>query len=307
MGKTKVAVVGSTTIDIVLPLPKLPQKGETILGGDYVLSFGGKGANQAIAALRQDCDVIFISRVGNDYYGKLQLDHLEQEGLSTKFIVRDNTIPSAIAIVLIDRFGSNMISVAPGTNMKLTTNDIQTAKSEISEANVLLVQLSVSYDAVIEAISIAKQSGTITIMDPSPAQYFDKKFLKFVNVLTPNKGELEQIVGKQLRNTKEIICAAKSLLLGENIIIVTLGEMGVCVVTASDNFYIPAFSVQTIDTTGAGDAFNGSLASVYLQEALIDAIKFSCAAGALATTKIGAQSALPSKQDVIDFINNVGI
>ncbi len=303
MKKVKVCVVGATTTDILIQVPELPNLGETVLGEDYIMSYGGKGANQALAALRLGCDVTFISRVGNDYFGQLQLLHLEQEGLSTKFISRDKIAQSALAVVFVDQLGDNVISVAPGANMKLTLEDVQSAKNEISNSDVLLVQLSISQDAVYEAISIAQQSGTKIIMNPSPARYFDMKYLGLADILTPNKGELAYITSSSLDSKDAIIAAGKKLLTGKNTIVTTLGSEGAIIINKQESITVSAFNVISIDSTGAGDAFNGCLAAVLNRMPLIDAVRFSCAAGALATTKVGAQTALPHKWEIAKYLS----
>jgi ribokinase len=291
----KVIVLGSANLDFTVAVDHLPTVGETVLGREFYQSFGGKGANQAVAATRAGAEVVLLTMLGTDDYGSRIEQHLALLGLPREGLLRHETKPTGVALILVDEGGRNFIAVAPGSNQMLSLEDIQRASPLITQGAVLLAQLEVPLAAVREAFSIAKTQGLLTILNPAPAEPLPPSLLKLVDVLTPNEGEAHTLSG--MTDPDE---AARVLIeQGARKVIVTLGERGALLRDATTVRHFPAYSVQAIDSTAAGDAFNGALAcSLAEGRSLEDAIVFANAAGALATTKRGAQESLPMRTEI---------
>jgi len=291
----KVIVLGSANLDFTVAVDRLPTVGETVLGREFYQSFGGKGANQAVAATRAGAEVVLLTMLGADDFGSRIEQHLALLGLPREGLLRHETKPTGVALILVDEGGRNFIAVAPGSNQMLSLEDIQRASPLITQGGVLLAQLEVPLAAVREAFSIAKTQGLLTILNPAPAEPLPPSLLKLVDVLTPNEGEAHTLSG--MTDPDE---AARVLIeQGARKVIVTLGERGALLRDATTVRHFPAYSVQAIDSTAAGDAFNGALAcSLAEGRSLEDAIVFANAAGALATTKRGAQESLPMRTEI---------
>lgn len=291
----KVIVIGSSNLDLTVAADRLPRPGETVLGGELSRSIGGKGANQAVAAKRAGADVVLLTKLGNDPNGWLVEQHLLSVGLPKEGLLQDPARPTGVALIVVDRTGQNQITVAPGSNQSLTAEDVRRATSLIAGNDVLLVQLEIPLDTVAEALRIAKKNGVITILNPAPAVPLPTDVLKLVDVLTPNEGEAQLLSGQ----TDPEEAAHVVLYKGVRSVVVTLGERGALLREAQIRRVFPAFSVQAVDTTGAGDAFSGALACALAEgQAIGDAIVFATAAGALTTTKRGAQESLPIRADI---------
>lgn len=294
---SKVIVVGSANLDFTIAVERLPSVGETVLGGDLYQSFGGKGANQAVAARKAGAETAFLTMLGADEQGRRIEDHLALLGLPREGLLRSATRPSGVALILVEQSGRNLIAVAPGSNRLLSVEDVRRASSFIMRGNVLLAQLEVPLPAVQEALAIAKAQGLLTILNPAPAGPLPHGLLKLVDVLTPNEGEARALSGQA-----EPEAAAGELLdRGARSVVVTLGERGALVRERDplSSCLVPAYRVHTIDTTAAGDAFNGALACALAEGLpLREAVAFANAAGALATTKRGAQESLPSREEI---------
>jgi ribokinase len=301
---SQVIVIGSSNTDLVVQVERLPQKGETVLGGELKTFFGGKGANQAAAAKKGGANVLFITKLGQDAYGEKYREHLLRLGIDPSGILRDEKIPSGTALIAIDKEGNNQIVVSPGANSALVPEDIERLKSGFFRKSVMLLQLEIPLETVAYSLETAKSLGIRTILNPAPAAMFSEKLLKNVDIITPNKSELEALTGKRPENEEETIEAAKGLLeRGVKNVIVTLGEKGALLVTGEKTELFPAFKVKSVDTTAAGDAFNGMLASslsegLSLEQAVIKAN----ATGALTTLKIGAQPSLPTRKEIEEFL-----
>jgi ribokinase len=291
----KVIVLGSANLDFTVAVDRLPTVGETVLGQEFYQSFGGKGANQAVAATRAGAEVVLLTMLGADDFGSRIEQHLALLGLPREGLLRHETKPTGVALILVDEGGRNFIAVAPGSNQMLSLEDVRRASPLIRQGAVLLAQLEVPLAAVREAFSIAKAQGLLTILNPAPAAPLPPALLKFVDVLTPNEGEAHTLSG--MTDPDE---AARVLIeQGARKVIVTLGERGALLRGATTSRLFPAHSVQAIDSTGAGDAFNGALAcSLAEGRSLEDAIVFANAAGALATTKRGDQESLPMRTEI---------
>lgn len=296
----RIVVIGSSNTDLIAQVPRLPQAGETLLGGTFSIAPGGKGANQAVAAARLGAAVTLVAQVGIDDFGSQALQNFEREGLDTRFIVRDEAAPSGVALIFVGGEGENMIVVVPGANAHLTPADVDRAAEAITSAEVLLLQLEIPLETVRYAARRAAAAGTRVILNPAPAQPLPAELLQSVSILTPNRREAELLSGQPAPDATAALAAAEKLRAqGVGTVVITLGAQGALWVGEASSGLVPAPSVQALDTTAAGDAFNGALA-VALGEGreLQEAICFANAAGALATTRLGAQPSLPTRREV---------
>jgi ribokinase len=293
----KIVVVGSSNTDLVVNAKKLPAPGETVLGGDFSIISGGKGANQAVAAARAGSDVTFVSKVGNDYYGKRALQEYKKENINLDYIFTDISKPSGVAVILVDEeTGQNSIVVAPGANSSLSIEDIKEVETEISLADIVLIQLEIPLATVEYVLHVAKKNGVKTILNPAPAQPLSDELLGMVDIITPNESETEILIGINPVNENQLNEAASRLLskVGEAVLI-TLGEKGVYIASKNeDNKLIPSIKVKAVDSTAAGDVFNGYLASALSQGMFIEeAIVLANRAAATSVTRRGAQPSIP--------------
>lgn len=296
-----VIVIGSSNIDISVTVDRFPVAGETILGHHLMQSFGGKGANQAVAAARAGADVIFLSKVGMDANGTLIERHLAHQGLSCLTLLREAEGSTGVAMILIDRAGGNQIVVVPGSNDHLSSEDIRQHAMLMTGAKVLLVQVEIPLESVWEALAIAKRLGLITILNPAPACPLPRSLLRLVDILTPNEKEAQLLTGSP--DVKEAARLLTSQ--GAGAVVVTCGEHGVVLSCGAGVITVPAFFVEAIDTTGAGDAFNGALACAMSDgKELQSAIEMANAAGALATTVRGAQESMPAKGAIASLLRD---
>jgi len=303
--KKKVIVVGSINVDLTIKTRRLPRPGETIIGGRFTKGAGGKGANQAIAAVRAGADVSFIARVGNDLYGQEMVTHLNTEGVGTRYIVHDEETATGMAFILVDEHGENSIIVASGANARLCPLDIEKVQDEIVSAGVLLVQLESPLDAVQRAIHLAGRSDALVIVNPAPAQYLNNSWFHGVDVITPNKIEAEMLSGLKITDDASLAASAQRILdFGISIVIITLGRRGVFLATKNGMSLIPAYTVKAIDSTGAGDVFSGSLASFLAEGMSIEeAVKMATASASISVTRMGAQMSAPFRSEIENFIN----
>jgi ribokinase len=301
---SKVVVIGSANVDLTVKLERLPHVGETVPGGEFYTSFGGKGANQAVAALKAGADVRFLAKVGCDQNGEAIIKHLEVLGLTSEGILRDESHHSGVALIMVDRKGNNAIAVAAGSNWNLTREDIRRAESHISWGEVLLIQLEIPLLAVKEALRLAKAHDLLTILNPAPAHPLPEEVLSLADILTPNEVEAGSLTGINVGNVDEATRAAGKLLeSGAKQVIVTLGKEGCCWVRKDSTQTFPSFPVVAVDSTAAGDAFNGALACVVAQgRPLQEAIRFGSAAGAIAVTRKGAQDSLPTRDEIMNLL-----
>lgn len=296
----QILVVGSSNTDMIIQLPRLPRPGETLLGGRFSMAAGGKGANQAVAAARAGGRVTFIGRVGRDMFGERALSGLAQDGVNVDFVVRDPAQPSGVALIFVARTGQNSIAVAPGANARLCPADLQRARAGFAGAQVLLMQLETPLPTVQAAARLAAQHGARVILNPAPARPLPTTLLRRVDVLTPNETEAELLSGVRVTNPATAARAARKLrALGPPTVVITLGPAGAWVSSPQAEFHVPAFKVKAVDTTAAGDVFNGALA-VALAEGLplAQAVRFANAAGALSVTKLGAQPSAPTRSQI---------
>lgn len=284
-----ITVIGSMNMDLVVDTKRVPENGETILGKDFYTFPGGKGANQAVAAARLGGDVHMIASVGNDGFGSELLQNLFQEGINTANVFRSTEKSTGIANIILSE-SDNRIIVVPGANYELTPSKIDSLRDIIKKSDVVVMQLEILPETVKAVLGICDELKVPVVMDPAPAEYFDLKMISSIRYITPNQYECEQLFGVQLDEALEMY---------PNQLIVTLGKDGVRYFDGEEHIHIEAIRTNAVDTTGAGDTFNGALAfAISHQYALYDAVKFANAASSLSVERLGAQSGMPTKEEV---------
>ncbi len=295
-----VVVVGSSNTDMILRVARVPRPGETLLGGEFSTAPGGKGANQAVAAARAGGRVAFVARLGRDLLGDAALAGFQKEGMGLSHVYRDAAQPSGVALIFVGSDGENSIGVAGGANQQLSVRDIGRARGLISKARVLLLQLETPLETVQAAARIGREAGVEVILNPAPACSLPDALLRDISMLTPNETEATLLSGQTVNDPASAARAAQVLLRrGVRRVIVTLGAKGALLATSEGTQLIPGFKVKAVDTTAAGDVFNGALA-VRLAEgrALVDAVRFAHAAAALSVTLHGAQPSIPARAKI---------
>jgi ribokinase len=298
--KPSIVVVGSTNTDMVVKTTRLPAPGETILGGNFLMNAGGKGANQAVAAARLGGAVTFVAKTGNDIFGKNALQLFATEGIDTQYIREDENHPSGVALITVDERGENCIVVASGANAQLSAADVADAAPALQTASLLLMQLEVPLDAVVYAAQEASAHGVRTILNPAPACPLPDDLWQHIAILTPNEKEAELLSGVSIAGKESAARAAAVLRQkGVGVVIVTLGAEGALICDEEGELLVPAPKVTAVDTTAAGDVFNGALA-VALSEgkAMKDAVAFAVQAASISVTRMGAQASAPYRQEV---------
>ena len=297
----EITVLGIFVADISFSGPKIPSIGETILGKKYNVGPGGKGCNQAIAIARLGGNTNFISKIGKDAYGELALKTLEKNKISTENIIQDGNQQTGVAGILVDQnTGKNAINVIVGAPSSLKISEIEKQINLIKRSKIFLTQLEVPKDVTLHCLKTAKENGCITILNPAPASEISKEFYNNIDFFTPNETEAEFYTGIKITSEKEAKQAADKLLnLGIKKVIITLGEKGLFYSDGKEEIYLKASAVKAIDTTGAGDAFNGGLAFSLLKEKPIkDCLEFANKVAGISTTKLGAGDAMPFIQDI---------
>jgi ribokinase len=304
MMEKKIVVVGSANTDMILKLPRIPRPGETIIGGEFFVAAGGKGANQAVSAARAGAKVVLVARVGSDIFGVQSIDGFIKDGIDVRHIARDDHARSGVALIFVGQDGENSIGVASGANAHLSVADVGKARKVISRADILLLQLETPIKTLKAAARIAADNGVRVILNPAPAQPLDDEFLRSVSILTPNESEAEILTGIRIASEKSMKQAAEQLLArGIETVMITLGPRGVYVSSAKGNALVPGFPIEPLDTTAAGDVFNGALAvSLAENHDLLVAARFACAAAALSCCKLGAQTSVPYRREIDSFL-----
>lgn len=300
MKRPRIVVVGSSNTDMVVKAARIPAPGETVGGGTFVMAPGGKGANQAVAAARLGAEVTLVARLGVDTLGDEAVAGYSRDGILTDLIVRDPQRPTGVALILVDDRGENSITVALGANESLSPDDVDRAADRIRGADAVVLQLEIPLPAVERAAGIAAAAGVPVILDPAPAPDagLPASLLRHVTCLKPNETEAERLTGISVTDTDSAARAANALRsLGPRTVIVTLGGRGSVLVDDAGARHVPAYRVVVVDTTAAGDAFTGALATaVGAGFAWDDAVRRAAAAGALAATRMGAQPSLPTRE-----------
>lgn len=300
MKSARITVIGSSNTDMVIKTTKLPAPGETILGGKFLMNPGGKGANQAVAAARLGGNVTFVSKTGNDIFGKQSLILFEKEGINTKYVTTDAKNPSGVALITVDAKAENCIVVAPGSNGTLSKKDIDAAKGEIKTSSIMLLQLETPVDTVVYAAKTGSESGCKVVLNPAPAQKLPDAVYKYLYLITPNETEIEILTGVKVKNITSAQEASRELLKkGVKNVIITMGSKGAFLFNKDESKLIPTEKVTAVDTTAAGDVFNGALCVALAEgKKLNEAIAFGNKAAAISVTRMGAQSSAPYRKEI---------
>ncbi len=300
--KNKIIVIGSSNTDMVIKSDHLPQPGETVLGKNFLMNQGGKGANQAIAAARLGGNTLFICNIGNDQFGHDAKKIFQKEGIDTNYVNEITDQHSGIALINVNSEGENTIVVAPGANGTLSIDDIKKAENEIKKASIVLMQLETPVEALVYAAEIAKENGVKVVLNPAPApsKALPDELLKNVDILIPNVTEAE-IIAKMKINDKSSMNEAMQKILSKGVstVIITMGADGALAYEGGDLFQVPAYKVKAIDTTAAGDTFCGALCvALDKGEKLKDAIRFANKASSISVTRMGAQVSIPYANEI---------
>ncbi|HZY35453.1 MAG TPA: ribokinase [Mucilaginibacter sp.] len=301
--KPYILVIGSSNTDMVVKADRLPAPGETILGGTFLITAGGKGANQAVAAARLGGDVVFIVKVGDDIFGRQAVQSFNGEGIDTSHIITDPVNPSGVALITVDAKAENCIVVASGANANLKPGDLYAAEEKIKSASLILMQLEIPLETVEYVAELASIHNVPLILNPAPACALSDELLSKVSIITPNQKEAEMLTGARITDKESAQTAAELLAeKGIETVIITMGANGALVFHGSHFDWVPAPVVNAVDTTAAGDVFNGALAVAMSEGKNIDeAVIFSNKAAALSVTKMGAQASAPYRRETEDF------
>ena len=295
-----IVVLGSSNTDMILRVSRLPATGETLLGGTFSIAPGGKGANQAVAAARAGGNVEFIACVGRDAFGSAALADFRREHIGVAHVRQDRHASSGVALIFVDKNGENAIGVAGGANDQLTVRDVTAARKLVQNASVLLLQLEVPQAVVAAAVSLAAKAKVPIILNPAPARALPDSLLRRITVLTPNETEAAALTGWPVTSLASARRAVDDLRRrGARNVIITLGARGALVATPDTATLVPGFRVRAVDTTAAGDVFNGALATQIARGTpLLDAVRFAHAAAALSVTRLGAQPSIPREREI---------
>lgn len=308
MKSGKIVVVGSSNMDMVVKTDHIPVPGETVLSGSFFMNAGGKGANQAVAVARLGGEVVFISKLGNDLFGKQFSQLFSSEGIDTTHLRFDDERPSGVALITVDKAGENSIVVASGANAYLSDEDIMSALREIESAGIVLLQLEIPLPTVQYVIAYAAARQVKVILNPAPAATLPEEMLNKIDILTPNKTEAGMIAGMEVTDIESAGRAAKAICaMGVKHVVVTMGPLGAVICDGKNISLVKTREVETVDTTAAGDVFNGALA-VALSEGkdLEAAVGFACEAAAISVTRLGAQSSIPHRNELVAVQLNLG-
>lgn len=300
----KILVLGNANLDLIFKIPRFHSPGETIVAENLTTAFGGKGANQALMAKRLGGDVLFMTKVGNDPEGTSYRKYLVKNGLNPKLILKDKKFPTGMAVIELTPNGENRIIASRGANSTLSLKDLNRVKQYWREIKVFVTQLEIPLPTAEQGLKMAKTHGAITILNPSPPVSLPSHILSLIDFIVPNEVEAQLLTGMKWKKEKDIWTIAKRLLeMGPKNVVITLGQEGLCFKNRMEKFWMKSFRVKVIDTTAAGDAFLGAFAFGLAENKTIrEALTLANGAGALATTKIGAQPSLPSKKELNLFL-----
>jgi ribokinase len=303
----RILVLGNANVDLIFKIPRFHSPGETILAENLVTAFGGKGANQAITAKRLGGDVLFMTKVGKDHDGKSYRQYLTKNGLDRKLVLEDKKLPTGMAVIELTPKGENRIIASRGANSSLSLNDLNRIKRYWKEVAVFVTQLEIPLPTVEKGLKMAKEHGAITLLNPSPPVLLPSHILSLVDFIVPNEVEAQLLTGIKWEQREDIRKIAERLLeMGPKNAVITLGRKGLFFKSRSEDIRMKAFKVKAVDTTAAGDAFMGALAfGLAENKATREALKLANAAGALATTKLGAQPSLPFRRSLFRFLSEV--
>lgn len=296
----KIIVIGSSNVDMVVRTSHLPAPGETILGGEFFMNQGGKGANQAVAIKRLGGNLIFMAKLGNDVLGRQSVGYFKKEGIDTRYIALDEDSASGVALICVDDHAENSIVVASGANMLLNEQDVDKMLEEMCEGDILLMQLEIPLQTVEYAARKAFGKGVKVVLNPAPARSLPKELFRHLYMVTPNRIEAEMLTGIKIANDADVEKVAEEICaMGVKNVIITLGSKGCLIREEGVSYRIDAFKVEPVDTTAAGDTFNGALC-VGLSEGmdLKQAAVMASKASSIAVTRMGAQSSIPYREEL---------
>lgn len=296
----KIIVIGSSNVDMVVRTSHLPAPGETILGGEFFMNQGGKGANQAVAIKRLGGNLIFMAKLGNDVLGRQSVGYFKKEGIDTRYIALDEDSASGVALISVDDHAENSIVVASGANMLLNEQDVDKMLEEMCEGDILLMQLEIPLQTVEYAARKAFGKGVKVVLNPAPARSLPKELFRHLYMVTPNRIEAEMLTGIKIANDADVEKVAEEICaMGVKNVIITLGSKGCLIREEGISYRIDAFKVAPVDTTAAGDTFNGALC-VGLSEGmdLKQAAVMASKASSIAVTRMGAQSSIPYREEL---------
>jgi ribokinase len=298
--KRSIYVVGSSNTDMVIKASRLPAPGETVMGGDFLMNPGGKGANQAVTAARLGGEVTFVAKVGNDVFGKQAVRLFQRENINTLHVARDTNHPSGVALINVDANGENCIAVAPGANSHLKALEVEAALEIMSDPAIILLQLEIPLNTVKFTIRRSFEKGLKVVLNPAPAQPLPADIFSCIYLLTPNESEAELLTGVKVTDEESAKKAATILKeRGLENVIITLGAKGAYLLTDTISKLIAAPPVTAVDTTAAGDCFNGALAVALAEDLPLDeAVSFACKAASICVTRMGAQASIPYRKEV---------
>ena len=296
----KIIVIGSSNVDMVVRTSHLPAPGETILGGEFFMNQGGKGANQAVAIKRLGGNLILMAKLGNDVLGRQSVGYFKKEGIDTRYIALDEDSASGVALISVDDHAENSIVVASGANMLLNEQDVDKMLEEMCEGDILLMQLEIPLQTVEYAARKAFGKGVKVVLNPAPARSLPKELFRHLYMVTPNRIEAEMLTGIKIANDADVEKVAEEICaMGVKNVIITLGSKGCLIREEGVSYRIDAFKVEPVDTTAAGDTFNGALC-VGLSEGmdLKQAAVMASKASSIAVTRMGAQSSIPYREEL---------
>jgi len=306
MKARRIVVVGSANTDMIIRLKRIPRPGETILGGEFFTAAGGKGANQAVSAARAGGNVSFVARLGQDAFGDQAVAGYARDRIDIAHVVRDPKLPSGVGLIFLEQGGQNSIAVASGANDRLSPTDVKKAAGLFEGASIALLQLEIPLPTIQAAVRLAVQAGARVILNPAPARALPDNLLRQVSIVTPNETEAELLTGIRVNSVASAARAA-AVLRARSIptVIVTLGARGAFVSSDGIEQLVPGFKVRAVDTTAAGDIFNGALAVALAEnQPLTQAIRFANAAAAISVTRLGAQPSAPLRRQIGRFIRS---
>ncbi|MDW7692471.1 ribokinase [Flammeovirgaceae bacterium SG7u.111] len=304
----KIVVIGSSNVDMIMKMDRLPKRGETVTDADFMQVFGGKGANQAVSAARAGGNVVFVNCVGDDAFAPVMVKNFEKDGMDTRYVFKETGVASGTALIMIGDAGDNCISVAPGANYRLTPAYIDQIKDEIAAAEIVVMQYEILEETITYVLDYCRKIGKPTLLNFAPARAFDLSYFKGLTYLVVNESETEFLCGINPDGDENTEKAAKALQqLGPEKVIITLGVGGSYILDGDKAIRVSAFDVEAVDTTAAGDVYCGSLAVAIVEgKSLKEAVKFASAASALAITKMGAQPSAHKRTEIDAFLKERG-
>ena len=307
--KDKIVVIGSSNVDLIMKMDHLPEKGETVTDAEFMQVYGGKGANQAVAAARAGGKVVFVNCVGEDAYTSQMVQNYKNDGIDTRFVFHEKNIASGHALIMIGGKGDNYLSVAPGANYRLTPERIGQALSVFNDAAIIVMQYEIPEKTIQHVINLANERGIPVLWNFAPARAFDLSYIPKIDILVLNEVEAGFLAGMKVESPEDAEKAAGKLVSeGVQKVIITLGEKGAFVLSKYGKVDVPAFKVDAVDTTAAGDTFCGAFAVSYVErKSWKEALRFASSAAALCVTRMGAQPSAPSRKEIDSFLKLNGI